>query len=107
MSDCTLHLKMTDLKAMVAAEVERCVASKLQELGSVLASDMTAMFRNVSDEMERLGRRIKDMEELLHDKKLMQGKTQTSVKIDPGVAKPATKTQHEGTELHVVNCPDG
>ena len=63
---------MAELKDMISAEVERRVTTELQKLGSVLVSDMNAMLRNASDEIERLGKRMKNMEELLQNKTSLQ-----------------------------------
>ena len=70
---------MSDLKQLISTTVEERVAAEVLKIGDSLASDMNAMIRNVNDEVERLGRRLKNMEELLSDWKPTQPARQIPV----------------------------
>ena len=72
MADCNLVISMADLKQWISNAVEVRVSAEVKKIGNLLALDMHAMIGNVDDEIERLGRRLKNMEELLHDWKSTQ-----------------------------------
>ena len=61
---------------MIYSAVEDRVAVEVQKLGNLLALDMNAMLRNANEEIERLGYRLKNLEETLKDHKPTQTENQ-------------------------------
>ena len=59
-------MSMSDIKALIDKAVEDRVSEEVQKIGNLLATDMQNMVRNVTDEIERLGNRVKNIEELIN-----------------------------------------